>query len=69
MSNTRTWEIPTEVDCHSVNVIHCLKCKMCNQKGTYIAKIIGDTFPTIRQGFQNVSSCVMYRIVLLRIIV
>ena len=53
MSNDQVWEIPRETDCHSVNVIYHLKCKMCNKKETYIGKKIGDTFPIVRQGFQH----------------
>ena len=42
MPNDRAWKIHREIDCHSVNVIYCLKCKMCNEKETYIGKTIGD---------------------------
>ena len=38
MSNDQIWEIRRETDCHSVNVIYYLKCKMCNKKETYIGK-------------------------------
>ena len=34
MSNGQVWEIRREIDCHSVNVIYYLKCKMCNEKET-----------------------------------
>ena len=34
MSNGQVWEIRREIDCHSVNVIYHLKCKMCNEKET-----------------------------------
>ena len=42
MSNGQVWEIRREIDCHSVNVIYYLKCKMCNEKETYIGKTKGD---------------------------
>ena len=42
MPNGKVWGIRREIDCHSVNIIFCLKCNMCNEKETYIAKIIGD---------------------------
>ena len=42
MSNDQIWEIRRETDCHSVNVIYYLKCKMCNKKETYIGKTKGD---------------------------
>ena len=42
MSNSQVWEIRKEIDCHSLNAIYYLKCKMCNQKETYIGKTIGD---------------------------
>ena len=38
MSNGQVWKISRETDCHSVNVIYYLKCKMCNEKETYIRK-------------------------------
>ena len=42
MSNGQAWEIRRESDCHSINFIYYLKCKMCNKKETYIEKRIGD---------------------------
>ena len=42
MPNGQVWEIRREIDCHSVNVIYYLKCKMCNEKE------IGDN----RKGFK-----------------
>ena len=42
MSNGQVWEIQREIDCHSVNIICYLKCKMCNEKETYIGKTKGD---------------------------
>ena len=42
MSNGQVWEIQREIDCHSVNIIYYLKCKMCNEKETYIGKTKGD---------------------------
>ena len=42
MSNRQVWEIRREIDCHSVSVIYYLKCKMCNEKETYIGKTIRD---------------------------
>ena len=40
--NGHVWESGREIDCHSVNVIYYLKCKMCNEKQIYIGKTIGD---------------------------
>ena len=42
MPNGQVREIRREIDCHSVNVIYYLKCKMCNEKETYIGKTKGD---------------------------
>ena len=42
MSNGQVWEIRREIDCLSVNVIYYMKCKMRNEKETYIRKTIGD---------------------------
>ena len=42
MSNGQIWEIRRIIDCHSINVIYYLKCKMCNENETYIGKTIGD---------------------------
>ena len=42
MPNGEVWEIRKKIDCHSVNVIYYLKCKMCNEKETYIRETIGD---------------------------
>ena len=38
MSNGQVWKIRREIDCHSVSVIYYVKCKMCNEKETYIGK-------------------------------
>ena len=32
MSNDQIWEIHEEIDCHSVNVIYYVNCKICNEK-------------------------------------
>ena len=42
MSNGQVWEIRREIDCHSVNVIYYLKCKICSQKETCTGKTKGD---------------------------
>ena len=42
MSNGQAWKTLREIDCHSVSVIYSFKCKMCNEKDTYIGKTIGD---------------------------
>ena len=42
MSNDQVWEIRREIDCHSVNVVYYLKCKMCDKKEACIGKTIGD---------------------------
>ena len=44
MPNGKVWEILREIDCHSVNVIYYLKCKMCNEKET-----LGKQKETIRR--------------------
>ena len=58
MSNDQVWEISRKIDFHSVNFIYYSKCKMCNKKGTYIGKTIGDN----TKGFkvrtnQHISDC------------
>ena len=42
MSNGQVWEIRREINWHSVNAIFYLKCKMGNEKETYIGKTIID---------------------------
>ena len=42
MPNGKVWGIRREIDCHSVNVIFCLKYKICNEKEPYIRKTIRD---------------------------
>ena len=42
MSNGKAWKTLRETDCHSVSVIYSFKCKICNEKDTYIGKTIGD---------------------------
>ena len=42
MSNGQVWEIRIEIDCHSVNGIYYVKCKMFYEKETYIGKTTGD---------------------------
>ena len=70
-SNAQIWEIRKETDCHSVNDIYYLECKMRNKKETYIEKSLGDDTKgfkvTINQhisdckiGFQHVNSHAMY---------
>ena len=69
MSNGQVWKIHRKVDCHSVNVIYYSIYKMCNEKEAYIEKTKGDRRKgfKVRQGIQNVSSRIMYTIVVLRI--
>ena len=58
MSNGQVREIRREIDCHSVNVIYYLKCKMFNEKETYIGKRIGDNTKGFRVGInQHISDC------------
>ena len=75
ISNCQIWEIRREIDCDSVNVIYYLKCKMCNEKETYIGKTIGDNTKGFKVRInQHISDCktgvshFMYTIVVLRII-
>ena len=66
----------SEIDCHSVNVIYYLKCKMCSEKETYIGEKIEDNTKGFKARINQyisdcktgVSTCIMYRIVVLRII-
>ena len=39
ISNSQILEIRREIECHSVNVICYLKCKMCNEKESCIETI------------------------------
>ena len=58
MSNGQVWEIRREIDCHSVNVIYYLKCKMCNEKETYIGKTKGDNTKGFKVRInQHISDC------------
>ena len=57
MSNPLVRKIGREIECHLVNIIYCLKCKICNEKVTYIAKTEDNT-----KGFKvginhNISDC------------
>ena len=58
MLNGQVWEICTEIDSHSVNVIYYLKCKMCNEKEAYIGKIGDNTKEfKVRINQQHISDC------------
>ena len=58
MSNGKVREIRREIDCHSVNVIYYLKCKMCNEKETYIGKTKGDNTKRFKVRVnQHISDC------------
>ena len=58
MSNGQVWESRRKIDCHSVNVIYYLKCKMCNKKETYIRKIIEDNTKRFKVRInQHISDC------------
>ena len=58
MSNGQVREIRREIDCHSVNVIYYLKCKMCNEKETYIGKTKGDNTKGFKVRInQHISDC------------
>ena len=58
MSNGQVWEIRREIDCHSVNVIYYLKCKMCKEKETYIGKTKGDNTKRFKVRInQHTSEC------------
>ena len=48
LSNGQVWKIRREIDCHQVNVMYYLNCKICIEKETYIGKILGDN----TQGFK-----------------
>ena len=79
MSNSQDLEIHSEIDCHSVDAIYYLKCKMCNEKETYIGKTKGDNTNQLKvrinlyisdckTGDTTSSSRIRYMIVVLRII-
>ena len=79
MSNGQVWEIRREIDCDSVNVKYYLKCKIVTKKKRILAKqqeaVQRDlklektsACPIVKKGFQQVSSRVMYTILVLRII-
>ena len=79
MSNGQDLEIRSEIECHSVDAIYYLKCKMCNEKETYIGKTKGDNTNQLKvrinlyisdckTGDTTSSSRIMYMIVVLRII-
>ena len=58
MSNGQLWETHRDIDCHSVNVIYYLKCKMCNQKETNIGKTKGDNTKGFKVRInQHISDC------------
>ena len=46
------------LECHSVNVIYYLKCKICNEKKKYIGKTKGDNTKGLKVRInQHVSDC------------
>ena len=58
MSNSQDWEIRRKIDCHSVNTIFYLKCKIYNKKEKYIGKTIaGNTNEFIIRINQHISDC------------
>ena len=58
MSNGQVCEICMEIDCHSVNVIYYLKCKMCNKKEAYVGKTVGDNTKEVKVRInQDISDC------------
>ena len=58
MSNDQVWEIRREIDCHSVNVVYYLKCKMCDKKEACIGKTIGDNAKGFKARInQQISDC------------
>ena len=58
MLNGQDLEIRSEIDCHSVDAIYYLKCKMCNEKETYIGKTKRDnTKPFKVKINQHISDC------------
>ena len=59
MSNGQVWEIHRENDCHSVNVICYLKCKMSKMKKEHIlVKTKGDNTQGIKVRInQHISNC------------
>ena len=58
MLNHQVWEIRREIDCHTINVIYYLKCKMCNEKETNIGKTKGDDTKGFKVRInQHISDC------------
>ena len=58
MSNGQIWDIRRNINCHSINVIYYLKCKMCNEKETYIGKTIGHNVTGFKGRMnQHISEC------------
>ena len=58
MSNGQVWEIRREINWHSVNAIFYLKCKMGNEKETYIGKTIIDNTKWFKVRInQHISDC------------
>ena len=78
MPNGQICGIRREIDCQSVSVIYYVKCKMCNEKETYIGKTIRDNtkgskvrinqhISDCKTGVSNINYSVKYAIVVLRI--
>ena len=62
ISNGQVQEIRREIDYHSVNAINYLKCKMCNEKETYIGKTTGENTKGFKVRInQHISDCKTFR--------
>ena len=56
--NGQIWEIRRKINRRTANVICYLKCKICNEKDTYIAKAIGDNTKGFKVRInQHISDC------------
>ena len=56
MCNNMRWELRSYVACRDINVIYYLKCNMCDNKKTYIGKMVGDNVVGFKNRFNQHSS-------------
>ena len=58
MSNGQVCQFCREIDFHLANVICYLKCKICNEKETYIGKTLGENTKGFKVRInQHISDC------------
>ena len=39
----------SNINCTSINIIHCLKCNMCSKRETYMGKTVGDNIARLNE--------------------